>query len=81
MGYIYNPKTKGSGIICCIPQTGTCPNKCEDCFFQSGRSYLEPLEQNLPNIPSLEQVGNQVVRINDGNVSYIGNKAVPYEIL
>jgi hypothetical protein len=50
-----NPKTKGSGIICCIPQTGICPNKCKDCFFQSGRSYLEPLDDNLPNMPSVEK--------------------------
>ena len=46
MSYIENPKTKGSGIIACIPQKGLCPNKCEDCFFQSGRSYLEPLEHD-----------------------------------
>ena len=69
MGYIENPKTKDSGIICCIPQKGVCPNKCEDCFFQSGRSYLEPLDKNLPNMPSLEEVGHRVVRVNDGNDS------------
>ena len=50
MPYKENPKTKGSGIICCIPQKGTCPNNCEDCFFQSGRSYLEPLSENLPRV-------------------------------
>lgn len=69
MNYIENPKTKDSGIICCIPQTGICPNGCEDCFFQSGRSYLEPLEDNLPNMPTIEQVGHRVVRVNDGNDS------------
>jgi len=69
MPYIVNPKTKGSGIICCIPQEGGCPVKCADCFFQSGRSYLEPLADNLPNMPSLEEVGNCVVRVNDGNDS------------
>lgn len=70
--YTENPKTKGSGIIACIPQKGICPNKCEDCFFQSGRSYLEPLEDNLPNMPSELQARNRVVRINDGNDSNIG---------
>jgi len=69
VSYIENPKTKGSGIISCIPQKGICPNKCEDCFFQSGRSYLEPLEKNLPNMPTVEQVGWRVVRVNDGNDS------------
>lgn len=67
--YKENPKTKGSGIVCAIPQTGTCPNNCEDCFFQSGRSYLEPLESNLPNLPNLNQVKYHIVRINDGNDS------------
>ena len=67
MSYIENPKTKGSGIISCIPQKGICPNTCEDCFFQSGRSYLEPLDENLPNLP--EEVDYQIVRVNDGNDS------------
>ena len=75
MNYIENPKTKGSGILCCIPQTGTCPNECEDCFFQSGRSYLEPLEDNLPNIPQNSRQFN-VIRVNDGNDSNIGRNKV-----
>jgi len=76
MGYIENPKTKGSGIICCIPQTGVCPVGCADCFFQSGRSYLEPLEDNLPNMPSLTEARNRIVRVNDGNDSNNGRDAV-----
>jgi len=69
MSYIENPKTKDSGIICCIPHNTTCPIKCEDCFFISGRSYLEPLQKNLPNMPSFEEVGHRIVRVNDGNDS------------
>jgi hypothetical protein len=69
MPYIENPKTKGSGIICGIPQKGECPVKCADCFFQSGRSYLEPLDENLPNMPTPEQARGKVVRLNDGNDS------------
>lgn len=68
--YLHNPKTDKSGIICCIPQTGKCPNGCKDCFFQSGRSYLEPLKDNLPNMPSLELARNKIVRCNDGNDSH-----------
>lgn len=67
--YIENPKTKGSGIKCVIPQTGMCPVGCADCFFQSGRSYLEPLADNLPNVPTPED--NTVYRINDGHDSSI----------
>ena len=76
MSYIENPKTKGSGIICCIPQTGVCPIKCDDCFFQSGRSYLEPLEENLPNMPLLETMGHRILRVNDGNDSNNNREAV-----
>lgn len=74
--YIPNPKTEGSGILCCIPQTERCPNECEDCFFQSGRSYLEPLEENLPNIPPVAESLGRVVRVNDGNDSNVQRELV-----
>lgn len=74
--YIWNPKVKGSGIITCIPQAGECPNKCEDCFFQSGRSYLEPLNKNLPHLPPIGLTKNRIVRINDGNDSNINRRLV-----
>lgn len=74
--YKENPKTKGSGIICCIPQSGKCPNGCADCFFQSGRSYLEPLSENLPNMPSLAEADGRIVRVNDGNDSNVGRMLV-----
>lgn len=67
--WIWNPKTKDSGIITCIPQPGLCPMGCDDCFFQSGRSYLEPLKENIPHIPSESLAEGRIVRINDGNDS------------
>jgi len=70
MAYKKNPKTDKSGIICAIPQTGLCPNKCDDCFFQSGRSYLEPLDENLPNIPPID-LNYALLRVNDGNDSNV----------
>lgn len=72
----WNPKVKGSGIIECIPQEGTCPQKCPDCFFQSGRSYLEPLKENLPHIPSKNMARGRIVRINDGNDSNVQRELV-----
>lgn len=69
MSYIRNPKLRGSGILACIPQSGICPVGCDDCFFQSGRSYLEPLDSNLPNMPSVDEAKNMIVRVNDGNDS------------
>jgi len=74
--YKENPKLKGSGVVACIPQKGKCPNDCADCFFQSGRSFLEPLEDNLPNMPSLKQVGHRIVRVNDGNDSNVDRQTV-----
>ena len=71
MIYKENPKTQGSGILCAIPHKGECPVRCEDCFFQSGRSYLEPLKDNLPNMPDVLQAANRVIRVNDGNDSNV----------
>jgi len=74
--WIWNPKTKGSGVITCIPQIGRCPHECSDCFFQSGRSYLEPLENNLPHIPPLKLSEDRIVRMNDGNDSNVDRELV-----
>lgn len=77
MSYKPNPKLAGSGIVACIPQKGRCPHECPDCFFQSGRSYLEPLDENTPNIPSMiHDVGHRVVRVNDGNDSNVDREMV-----
>ena len=76
MAYRENPKTRGSGIICAIPQAGECPMRCADCFFQSGRSYLEPLAENLPNVPMISMTRGRVVRMNDGNDSNVDRMIV-----
>lgn len=76
--YKENPKTKGSGIFAVIPQKGICPNICTDCFFQSGRSYLEPLNENTPNM--LEQDRKHVIRVNDGNDSFFLSKEELYQV-
>lgn len=74
MSYIENPKMKSSGLIDCIPQTIECPEKCEDCFFQSGRSYLEPLKDNLPNIPTPAEALHKVVAMNRGGNDSSNNR-------
>jgi hypothetical protein len=76
MPYIENPQTKGSGIFCAIPHITRCPIGCTDCFFQSGRSYLEPLTDNLPNIPPDELIHSHIIKINDCNDSNIDRKEV-----
>jgi len=86
MGYIQNPKTRDSGILCAIPQKGKCPINCSDCFFNSGRSYLEPLDQNLPNMPDPDFANNNgyVIRFNDGNdsannITFVMQRAIVYK--
>jgi len=77
MAYRKNPKMAGSGLLACIPQTGRCPNNCPDCFFQTGRSYLSPaLENNLPNMPSVELAQRNIVRVNDWNDSNVDRAKV-----
>lgn len=74
--YRANPKTVGSGIVCCIPQTGRCQRECADCFFQSGRGYLD-LDKDLPNMPDPATIKPwEVVRVNDGNDSNIKRRHV-----
>jgi hypothetical protein len=76
MAYRENPKLQGSGLLAAIPQTGKCPVGCSDCFFQSGRSFLEPLGDNLPNLPTPEMARGHIIRINDGNDSNVDREAV-----
>jgi len=80
MGYLENPKTKESGIFTAIPQRGKCPMNCDDCFFQSGRSYLEPLLNNLPNLPPPEKMQERIIRVNDGLDSNINRMIVEEKI-
>ena len=74
----FNPKLKDSGIIECIPQKGNCPVGCTDCFYNGGRSYLEPLNDNTPHIPTMEQSKGRVVRFNDGNDSNVERSYVEH---
>lgn len=76
MGYKKNPKLEGSGILGVIPHTGRCPHNCPDCFFQEGRSFLEPLAENLPNMPEDSAASGRIVRVNDGHDSNVKRKDV-----
>jgi len=62
-----NPKLFGSSIIDAIPQTGHCPNKCNACFYNNG--FYRPLDK--PQVPTVEEVGDRIVRVNSGHDSNI----------
>lgn len=71
--YIQNPKLAGANLIDCIPHTGECPLKCSECFYNSGR-FFRTLDE--PWMPSLEDVGDKIVRVNSGHDSNINRKMV-----
>jgi hypothetical protein len=71
--YIENPKLVGTDIIDCIPQTGECPHQCPECFYNGGRFFRDV---NEPWIPTSEQIGNKIVRVNSGNDSNNNRKLV-----
>jgi len=60
-----NPKLEGTNLFDCIPQTGTCPNNCSQCFYN--HNFYLPI--NRPHFPSLEEVGDGIVRVNSGHDS------------
>jgi len=64
--YTENPKLKGTNIIDCIPQVGECKHQCPECFYNGGR-FFRTLDE--PWMPSLEEVGDKIVRVNSGNDS------------
>lgn len=68
-----NPKLVDSNIIDCIPQTGECPNKCSECFY-NGRRFYRTLDK--PLIPTLEEVGDKIVRVNSGHDSNLEKERV-----
>ena len=63
-----NPKQEGTSYFDCIPQAGPCPIGCNQCFFNRPGAYYVPLEQ-LPLVPTPEEVGEGIVRMNCGNDS------------
>jgi len=69
-----NPKQAGSRMWSCRPQTGKCPNGCNQCFYNRDNAYY--CDINKPNIPTPEEVGNDIVRMNSGHDSNIEKRQV-----
>jgi len=63
-----NPKLIGANIIDCIPIPGKCPNNCNPCFYNEPGFYHDI---NIPLLPTLEEVGTKIVRVNSGRDSTI----------
>jgi len=64
-----NPKQEGSNLFDCRPQVGPCPNNCNQCFYNRPNAFYNDINQ--PSIPSPEEVGDGIVRMNCGHDSNI----------
>lgn len=69
-----NPKQEGSNLFDCIPQIGPCPIKCNQCFYNRPDAFYVSI--NKPHIPSAQEVGNGIVRMNCGHDSNINRDLV-----
>jgi len=62
---IRNPKQVETNIFDCIPQSGKCPIGCNQCFFNRPGAFYTA----VPSVPTREEVGDGVVRMNTGHDS------------
>jgi len=62
-----NPKQDGSNLFDCIPQIGPCPIGCNQCFYNRPGAFYVSIDQ--PIVPTPEEVGDGIVRMNCGNDS------------
>ena len=64
---VRNPKQEGTPFWDCIPQIGPCPMNCNQCFYNRPGAYYVPIDK--PHVPTPEEVGDGIVRMNCGNDS------------
>jgi hypothetical protein len=69
-----NPKQEGSVLFDCRPQTGKCPNGCNQCFYNRDDAYYQDIHQ--PSVPCPKDVGDGIVRMNCGHDSNIEKELV-----
>lgn len=62
-----NPKLENTRLFDCIPQQGPCPMNCNQCFYNRHGAFF--MDINKPHMPSLEEIGDGIVRVNSGNDS------------
>ena len=67
MSSVRNPKQEGTPFFDCIPQVGPCPINCSQCFYNRPGAYYVPIDK--PHVPTPEEVGDGIVRMNCGNDS------------
>lgn len=71
---IRNPKQEGSNLWDCKPQVGLCPLNCNQCFYNRPGAFY--VDINQPHFPTVEEVGEGIVRVNCGHDSNIEREKV-----
>lgn len=69
-----NPKYEGSNIFECRPQLGKCPLNCNQCFYNRPNAYYADIDKLC--MPTIEEVGDGIVRVNGGHDSNIEREKV-----
>ncbi len=64
-----NPKQEGTNIFDCKPQCGPCPVGCAQCFYNRPGAFYTSIYEDL--VPTPEEVGDGIVRMNSGHDSNI----------
>jgi len=62
-----NPKQEGTCLFDCKPQVGLCPIGCNQCFHNRPGAFYVSIDES--QIPTPEEVGDGIVRMNCGNDS------------
>lgn len=71
---VRNPKQEGTPFFDCVPQVGPCPMNCNQCFYNRPGAYYVPIDK--PHVPTPEEVGDGIVRMNCGHDSNIQREKV-----
>ncbi len=69
-----NPKQEKSNVYDCKPQTGKCPIGCNQCFYNREGAFYVDIDK--PHMPTLEEVGHSIMRVNSGHDSNIQKEMV-----
>lgn len=64
-----NKKQEGTNLFDCIPQVGPCPLQCNQCYYNRTGAFYVPINES--HFPTLEEIGDGIVRVNSGADSNI----------
>lgn len=62
-----NPKQEGSNLFDCKPQSGLCPLDCNQCFYNRPGAFYVDIDK--PHMPTVNEVGDGIMRVNCGHDS------------